>query len=160
MNTMVALPILTAMPTTAPAMPTIAPAMPAHRHDVELVDAVQEMIAADRAIDRLLAAHDEDAEEMPEYKMQEARRARSIKDLIDKPAQSKIGAAAKANALQWGRLIEDWDHHRQVAISLAADIKILPQEDLRLTSIRKPDAELIESICEENNKDLEHMVGK
>jgi hypothetical protein len=50
------------------------------------------------------------------------RRNENIATLVSVPATSAPGIQAKASALRLRTMIEDWDQHQQIAVSLADDL--------------------------------------
>jgi hypothetical protein len=114
MNTIVALPIVAAVSTAAPALPL--------SQDPALVEAVQDLAVCDRAINQMLRDLGDVAEERDDFKALQERRNENIATLIEHPATSMDGYRAKASALQLRDLIGDYDQHQQVAVSLADDL--------------------------------------
>jgi hypothetical protein len=114
MNSLVALPIAAAFPIAAP---SIASGLPIQA-DAELVRAAQDLAAIDQAFEDLHGKHGHDADFSPLG----VRRNENIATLITVSATSAAGIQAKASALRLPSMIEDWDQHQQVAVSLADDI--------------------------------------
>jgi hypothetical protein len=106
--------------------------------DTELVQAAHGMEAADKAIDSLHDKFGDDADSRADYHALQRQRNDHIATLIVVPALSAVGVQAKAGALRLKRLIEDYEQHQQVAVSLADDIaeRSLP---MRPVIARQPD---------------------
>jgi hypothetical protein len=129
MNSLVALPIAAALPVAAPAMPsTIAADRGWPQVDSDLVQAAYDLQATDQALRDLGKTFGDDADEREDYLELEDRRDEIIATLITVPARSMIGVQAKSVCVRLRTLIEDHDHHQQVAVSLADDLfQIGPQ---------------------------------
>jgi hypothetical protein len=121
MNSLVALPIVAAMPVAAPAMPSTIAADPSGI-DAELVQATFGLQAADQALSDFIKKYGDDAVDREDYLAMEDTRNEHIATLITVPAQSATGVQAKAACVRLRALIEDFDQHQQVAVSLADDI--------------------------------------
>jgi hypothetical protein len=118
MNSLVALPIVAALPVAAPAMPSAI----ANETDAALVQAAFGLQAADQAINHLCKKFGDDADDREDYLELEYRRNEHIATLITVPARSTAGVQAKAASVRLRALIEDYDQHQQVAVSLADDL--------------------------------------
>jgi hypothetical protein len=114
MNSMVALPIAAAVPVAAP--------FDQGALDIELVQAAHDLQAVDQALGNLCRKFGDDADSREEYLALEARRDEHIATLITVPARSTAGVQAKAASVRLKALIEDYDQHQQVAVSLADDL--------------------------------------
>jgi hypothetical protein len=109
------------------AVPTTAPAMPADLSDQHLVNAANGLIAADEGVERIHREHAAsgakgDADQRADYQALVDARYEHIATLITVPAASAVGIQAKAMVLREPRMIEDWDQHQQIAVSLADDL--------------------------------------
>jgi hypothetical protein len=120
MNSIVALPIVAALPVAAPAMPSTAADQ--SMLDADLVQAALDMEAADKAIEDLHNKFGDDTDSRADYSALQRQRNDHIATLITVPALSAAGVQAKAGVLRLNRLIEDYEQHQQVAVSLADDI--------------------------------------
>ncbi len=89
---------------------------------VLLVNAANEMRAIDQALEDLHRKYDDDADSREDYLTLAGRRLENIATLITVPASSMAGLKAKASALRLRSMIEDWDEHQQIAVSLADDL--------------------------------------
>jgi hypothetical protein len=89
--------------------------------DAELVNAARDLEAIDHAIEDLHRKYD-DADSRGDYRALGVRRNENIATLVTVPAASSLGIQAKASALRSQRMIEDWDQHQQIAVSLADDL--------------------------------------
>jgi hypothetical protein len=138
MNSLVALPIVAALPVAAPAMPSTA-AADQSTLDAELVQAVHDLQAADRGISDLHDRFGDDADSREDYSALEDRRNEHIATLITVPAKSMTGIQVKAVCVRWRTLIEDYDQHQQVAVSLADDlVQLGPIPEALLAPVAKP----------------------
>jgi len=90
--------------------------------DVELVEAAAGLDSTDRAIEDMHKKHGDDADSRDDYHALEETRDEHIATLITVPATSTVGIQAKASVLRSQRMIEDYNRHQQVAVSLAEDI--------------------------------------
>jgi hypothetical protein len=113
--------LLVALPIVA-ALPVAAPAMPSTEIDAVLVQAALAMRAADRGISDLHDKFGDDADSREDYSSLEDRRNENIATLVTVPAKSIAGIQAKAVCVRLRTLIEDYDQHQQVAVSLADDL--------------------------------------
>lgn len=123
---------------TALALTTVTPSPAADHLDTELVKAAHDMEVVDKAINSLHDKFGDDADSRADYRSLQRQRNDAIATLIVVPALSPAGIGAKAAALRQSRLIEDYEQHQQVAVSLADDIaeRSLP---MRPVSDRQPD---------------------
>jgi hypothetical protein len=138
MNSMVALPIVTALPVAAPFMNIDQGAL-----DIELVQAAQDLQAVDHAIGNLYRKFGDDADSREDYLALEDRRNEHIATLITVPAKSMTGIQAKAVCVRLRTLIEDWDQHQQVAVSLADDLVQLGPQAITQPLLGPGDAETV-----------------
>jgi hypothetical protein len=90
--------------------------------DTELRKARDEMQVADATIDQLHKLHGNEADGRDDYLQTEAQRDEALDVLATVPATSQHGMIAKAQALSEKRLIEDWQGHGKIAVSLASDV--------------------------------------
>jgi hypothetical protein len=118
MNSIVALPIVAALPVAAP---SIAAGLPTPA-DKELVNAANEMHVIDQTLTDLHRRYGDDADSREDYLELAGRRLENIATLITVPAASMAGIQAKASALRAQEMIEDYRRHRQIAVSLADDL--------------------------------------
>jgi hypothetical protein len=154
MNSLVALPIATALPVAAPAMPsTIA----ADRSgiDTDLVQAAHDLQAVDQAIKNLCNKFGDDADSREDYLALEDRRNEHIATLITVQAKSMTGIQAKAVCVRLRALIEDWDQHQQVAVSLADDLVQLGPQAIIQPLLAAADAEIVAA-----GEKFEPLLGK
>jgi hypothetical protein len=93
--------------------------------DGELSQAFANMVAIDSALSNLHKQFEDDADEREDYRELEERRDRTIETLITVPASSMVGIQAKASALRLKVMIEDWERHGEIAVSLAEDLALL-----------------------------------
>jgi hypothetical protein len=117
-------------------MPVAAPAMPSTTDqaalDIDLVQAADDLQAADRAIGDLCKKFGDDADSREDYLALEDRRNEHIATLVTVRAKSMTGIEAKAVCVRLRELIEDYTQHQQVAVSLADDlVQLGPQSIIR-----------------------------
>ena len=78
--------------------------------------------ATDQAIRDLHDKFGDDADSRPDYHARERERDDYVATLVTVPALGADGVRAKAAVLRLRTLIEDYDRHQEVAVSLADDI--------------------------------------
>jgi hypothetical protein len=120
MNTLVALPI-------AAAIPTVAPAIPTDLSDDRLVEAAEGVFASEAAIDQLYREHnatgaDGEVDERADCRALFAAQKQHIATLISVPAISAVGIRAKASVVRAKFMVERYNQHQPIAISLADDV--------------------------------------
>jgi hypothetical protein len=93
--------------------------------DGELLQAFDDLLAADRAQADLLKTYGDDADSRDDYMELEERRNDCIDVMVTVPALSMAGVQAKASALRLKVMIDDWGQHQQIAVSLADDLVAL-----------------------------------
>jgi hypothetical protein len=84
--------------------------------------AFENLVATDAAIAGLHKTFGDDADSREDYLELEEQRDECIATLIEVPAASMAGILAKASALRLDVMIEDYDQHQQIAVSLADDL--------------------------------------
>ena len=109
------------------ALATIPPAS-AGADDGALRLAFENLVATDAAIAGLYKAFGDDADSREDYADLEEKRDECIATLIDVSASSMAGIQAKAAALRLKAMIEDYDRHQQIAVSLADDLVCLDHQ--------------------------------
>ncbi|WP_321177281.1 hypothetical protein [Bradyrhizobium sp. USDA 3256] len=128
------------------------PMLPASwpERDGELREALESLKAHDLALAGLHKAHGDEADSREDYRELEEARDDCLSTLINTEASSMVGVLAKATALQQQALIEDYEGHQSIAISLAEDL-VRPSQACREVAPAKtmvpsghPDRELIE----------------
>ena len=90
--------------------------------------AFENLVATDAAIAGLHATFGDDADSREDYAELEEKRNECIATLIEVPAASMAGILAKASALRLKVMIEDYDQHQQIAVSLADDLVCLDHQ--------------------------------
>jgi hypothetical protein len=118
MNLITSFPIATALP-VASTKSAIALSV---QTDEELVQAAYDLPATDQALRDLCKTFGDDADEREDYLALEDRRDEIIATLITVSAKSMTGIQAKSVCVRLRTLIEDYERHRQVAVSLADDL--------------------------------------
>jgi hypothetical protein len=121
MNSLVALPIVTAVPTAVPALPGNAST------DELLVTASQGLLSVIDAIEQMHREHAAsgakgDADERRDYQDLLVVRENHITTLIEIPATSSVGLQAKAAVLRSDDVFADYAVHQDIAVSLAQDL--------------------------------------
>jgi hypothetical protein len=106
---------------TVLALATIPPAS-AGALDGDLRQAADDLAATDLAIAAIFKTFGDDAEDREDYLKLEEQRDDCIAVLIEVQAASMVGIQAKASALRLKTMIEDYDQHQQIAVSLADDL--------------------------------------
>jgi hypothetical protein len=121
------------------------PPLPANwpQVDGELRQAFDDLVATDLALSSLHKAFGDDADSRDEYMKFEERRDDIIATLIGVPALSMAGVQAKASALRHKVMIEDFDRHQQIAVSLADDLIALGPAGITEPNVAAADGELI-----------------
>jgi hypothetical protein len=140
MNSMVALPIVTALPVAAPSMTMN---IDQGALDIDLVQAAHDLQAVDQAIGNLCRKFGDDADSREDYLALEDRRNEHIATLITVPAKSMTGIQAKAVCVRLRALIEDYSQHQQVAVSLADDLVQLGPQAIIQPLLATGDAEIV-----------------
>jgi hypothetical protein len=100
--------------------------------------AFENLVATDAAIAGLHATFGDDADSREDYAELEEKRNECIATLIEVPAASMAGILAKAAALRLKVMIEDYDQHQQIAVSLADDLVCLDHQGDRLRTLQEP----------------------
>ena len=95
--------------------------------------------ATDQAIRDLHDKFGDDADSRPDYHARERERDDYVATLVTVPALGADGVRAKAAVLRLRTLIEDYDRHQEVAVSLADDIAERGSPALRPVAARLPD---------------------
>jgi hypothetical protein len=72
----------------------------------------------------------DDADSRDDYLENLEKRNDSIAALITVRARSTIGIQSKASALRLDRMIEDFEQHQQIAVSLADDLVCLGPNEI------------------------------
>jgi hypothetical protein len=121
------------------------PALPAGwpQVDSDLVQAAHDLQAVDQAIANLYDKFGDDADSREDYLALEDRRNENIATLITVPAKSMIGIEAKAVCVRLKTLIEDYDQHQQVAVSLTDDLVQLGPQAITQPLLAVVDAEIV-----------------
>jgi hypothetical protein len=88
----------------------------------ELLQAFDDLAAAELTLGSLIEKFEDDAPGRDDYIEVEERRNDCIAVLVTAPAVSMAGVQAKASALRLKVMIEDHEHHQQIAVSLADDL--------------------------------------
>jgi hypothetical protein len=103
------------------------PALPSRwpQVDGELLQAFDDLLAADRALAGLCETYGDDVDSRDDYMELEERRNDCIAVLVTVPALSMAGVQAKASALRLKVMIDDRSQHQQIAVSLADDLVAL-----------------------------------
>jgi hypothetical protein len=96
--------------------------------DGDLRQALDDLVATDSALAGLHKAFGDDADSREDYQDLEEKRNDCIGTLVTVPASSMAGIQAKAAALRLKVMIEDYDQHQQIAVSLADDIVSLGRQ--------------------------------
>ena len=154
MNSIVALPIVTALPVAAPAMTSID-AADHGALDADLVQAAFDLQAVDQSLRNLYKKFGDDADSREDYLALEDRRNESIATLITVPAKSMPGIQAKAVCVRLRALIEDYSQHQQVAVSLADDLVQLGPQAITQPLLAAADAEIVAA-----GERFEPLLGK
>ena len=105
-----------------------APPASAGADDGALRLAFENLVATDAAIAGLYKTFGDDADSREDYAELEEKRDECIATLVDVPASSMAGIQAKAAALRLKLMIEDYDQHQQIAVSLADDLVCLDHQ--------------------------------
>lgn len=148
MNSIVALPIVAAVPTMAPAM--------SEALDADLIAAVTGVLATVDAINEIHREHAAaeergevkgNADDRADYQALADQRDVYLERVIELRAVSAAGVRAKASVLKCREIMEWHEMHRDIADSLADDLlgtvtNVLPAP-LQPTVSQHPDAELI-----------------
>jgi hypothetical protein len=144
MNSIVALPIAAAVPTTAPAMLS-------HPSDGRLVAAAEGLFASEAAIDQLYREHDAtgadgEVDERADCRTLFAVQDQHIATLIAVPATSNAGLQAKASVVRAKFMVDGFrPHHKSLAVSLANDLVGDVRSELPASGpATHPDARLME----------------
>jgi hypothetical protein len=90
--------------------------------DSALVHAAQDLEAADQTLDDLHRKYGDDADSREDYLALAARRLENIATLINTSAHSVAGIRAKTAAVRLRSIVENYDQHRRIAVSLADDL--------------------------------------
>jgi hypothetical protein len=154
MNSIVAIPIVSAMPIAGPALTSIT-AADRGALDAELVQAAQDIQAVDQAIKNMHGKFGDDADSREDYLALEDERNEHIATLITVRAKSMAGIEAKAVCVRLRTLIEDYDQHQQVAVSLADDLVQLGPQSITQPLLAAADAEIVAA-----GERFEPLLGK
>lgn len=103
------------------------------------MQAARDLQATDQAIRDLHDKFGDDADSRADYHAREHERDGHIATLVAVPALGAPGVQAKAAVLRLRTLIEDYDRHQDVAVSLADDIAERGSPALRAVAARLPD---------------------
>lgn len=95
----------------------MAEPMPA---DAALVDAAAGVVQLDEAMEAFLANSDDDYH--PDFQAMESQRSDHLETLATDPAVGVAGLRAKARTLWVTSVIQDFERHQDIALSLAKDL--------------------------------------